>query len=102
MRKIMYQCLASDFDNRVEKRIQSIIRQMAQYGVEANYQVVGREVKELPVYRVEDNVKINLHQTSLAEVVSYEFSMPNFKVGNYTPVAVINTMLSSTTAMLKT
>ena len=85
----MYQCLASDFDNRVEKRIQSIIRQMAQYGIEANYQVVGREVKELPVYRVEDNVKINLHQTSLAEVVSYEFSMPNFKVGNYTPVAVI-------------
>lgn len=86
----MYTCLATDFDNKVEKKIQSVIRAINKYGYSADYKVVSREIRELPVYKIDcishEKVKI---QTTLAEVVNYEFSMPDFKVGNYTPVAVI-------------
>lgn len=86
----MYTCLASDFDNRVEKKIQSVIRQMNKYGFDADYKVVSREIKEVPVYRIDtvNNVKY-MYTTAVVEVVNYEFNMPNFKVGDYTPVAVI-------------
>ena len=84
----MYQCLASDFDSRVEKKLQSVIRQVNKYGFSAEYKVVSREVKEVPVYREEGTVRTKLG-TTLVEVVNYEFTMPDFKVGNYTPVAVI-------------
>ena len=40
------------------------------------------------MYRVENNVKYKC-TTAVVEVVNYEFNMPNFKVGDYTPVAVI-------------
>lgn len=86
----MYTCLATDFDNKVEKKIQSVIRAINKYGYSADYKVVSREIKELPVYKIDcishEKVKI---QTTLAEVVNYEFFIPDFKVGNYTPVAVI-------------
>lgn len=84
----MYQCLASDFDNRVEKKLQSVIRQVNKYGYSAEYKVVSREVKEVPVYREEGTIRTKCG-TTLVEVVNYEFTMPDFKVGNYTPVAVI-------------
>ena len=46
----MYTCLATDFDNKVEKKLQSVIRQVNKYGYEANYKVVSREVKSVPYY----------------------------------------------------
>lgn len=84
----MYQCLASDWDNRVEKKIQSVIRQVNKYGFPADYKVISREVKRVPCYRIEGYEKVKLGYV-LTQVVNYEFNMPDFKVGNYTPVAVI-------------
>lgn len=84
----MYQCLASDWDIKVEKKIQSIIRQVNKYGFSADYKEISREIKEVPFYRIDSNVKVKLG-TMPVQVVNYEFNMPDFKVGDYTPVAVI-------------
>lgn len=84
----MYQCLASDWDIKVEKKIQSIIRQVNKYGFSADYKEISREIKEVPFYRIDSNVKVKLG-TVPVQVVNYEFNMPDFKVGDYTPVAVI-------------
>lgn len=84
----MYQCLALDWDNKVEKKIQSVIRQVNKYGFSANYKEISREVKDVPFYRVDSGVKVKLG-TVPVQVVNYEFNMPDFKVGDYTPVAVI-------------
>lgn len=84
----MYQCLASEWDNKVEKKIQSIIRQVNKYGFSADYKVISREVKKVPCYRVDGYTKTKIGET-LVQVVNYEFNMPDFKVGDYTPVAVI-------------
>lgn len=84
----MYQCLASDWDIKVEKKIQSIIRQVNKYGFSADYKEISREIKEVPFYRIDSNVKIKLG-TVPVQVVNYEFNMPDFKIGDYTPVAVI-------------
>lgn len=86
----MYQCLKSDWNSKVEKKIQSVIRQVNKYGFSADYHVVNYEVKEVPFYRVDGctNTKVKLGFVPV-EVVNYEFNMPDFKVGDYTPVAVI-------------
>lgn len=84
----MYQCLASDWDIKIEKKIQSIIRQVNKYGFSADYKEISREIKEVPFYRIDSNVKVKLG-TVPVQVVNYEFNMPDFKVGDYTPVAVI-------------
>lgn len=79
----MYQCLASDWDTKVEKKIQSIIRQVNKYGFSADYKEISREIKEVPFYRIDSNVKVKLG-TMPVQVVNYEFNMPDFKVGDYT------------------
>lgn len=84
----MYQCLASDWDSKVEKKIQSIIRQVNKYGFSAEYKVINREVKDVPFYKADANIKTYIKNVPV-EVVNYKFSMPDFIVGNYTPVAVI-------------
>ena len=84
----MYQCLASEWDNKVEKKIQSVVRQVKKYGFSTDYKVVSTEVKEVPFYHVEGCTKVKLG-TVPVKVVNYEFNMPDFKVGDYTPVAVI-------------
>lgn len=84
----MYQCLASDWDTKVEKKIQSVVRQVNKYGFSADYKEISREIKEVPFYRVDSGVKVKLGKMPV-QVVNYEFSMPDFKVGDYTPVAVI-------------
>lgn len=84
----MYQCLASDWNTKVEKKIQSVIRQVNKYGFSADYKEISREVKEVPFYRVDSGVRVKLGNV-LVQVVNYEFNMPDFKVGDYTPVAVI-------------
>lgn len=83
----MYQCLSSDF-KEVEKRMKSTIRLMEKYGYSAEYKVFNEEVKEIPVYKTDGVVKVQLG-TTLAKVTNYDFKMPNFKVGNYIPVAII-------------
>lgn len=83
----MYKCLSSDF-KEVEKRIKSTIRLIEKYGYSAEYKVFCEEVKEIPVYKTDGIVKVQLG-TTLAKVTNYDFKMPNFKVGNYIPVAII-------------
>lgn len=86
----MYQCLASEWDNKVEKKLQSVIRQVNKYGFSADYKVINREVKEVPFYTIDhvSNTKVKLGNVPV-QIVNYEFNMPDFKVGDYTPVAVI-------------
>lgn len=86
----MYQCLASEWDNKVEKKLQSIIRQVNKYGFSADYKVINREIKEVPFYTIDhvSNTKVKLGNVPV-QIVNYEFNMPDFKVGDYTPVAVI-------------
>ena len=83
----MYQCLSSDF-KEVEKKINSAIRMLNKYGFSADFKVLGKEVKTVP-FRKEEGSIVTTLGTIPVEVVNYEFSMPNFKVGNYIPVAII-------------
>lgn len=84
----MYQCLSSRFPE-VEKRMKSVINLIRNYGYNAEYEVFNKEIKEVPVYKIQNNIK-TIFGTSLVEVVNYDFKMPDFKIGNYTPVAIID------------
>lgn len=84
----MYQCLVSDWNNKVEKKIQSVIRQVEKYGFSASYRKISTEIKTVPYYETDGIVRTKVGEVPV-EVVNYEFNMPDFKVGNYTPVAVI-------------
>lgn len=90
--KEIYTCLAVDFDNKLKKRIESIGRQIEKYGCgKVSFEELSREVVELPVMKI-DHITSTIFDTGIRvpeEVVHYTFEMPNFKVGNYYPVALI-------------
>ena len=62
---------------------------MNKYGYDAEFKIVDRAVEVVPVYEDDGMVSIKVDELPI-EVVYFEFNMPNFVVGNYTPVAVID------------
>lgn len=83
----VYKCLGTDFD-RLSARVKSISNTIARYGYELTFKELERNIETLPMYAVDGSTKVFQGLVN-AEVVYYTFAMPDFKVGNYTPIALI-------------
>lgn len=61
----MYQCLVSDWNNKVEKKIQSVIRQVEKYGFSASYRKISTEIKTVPYYETDGIVRTKKPKASI-------------------------------------
>lgn len=83
----VYECLEDKFDD-LTKRVNSIARTIGRYGYELEFKELGREMKTVPVYAIDGLTKVKITEAEV-KVVKYTFSMPDFRIENYTPMVMI-------------
>jgi hypothetical protein len=83
----MYKCLKQNF-TELQKRIRATTKKLDKYGMEWNFRVIGEGAEKVDVFDIIDNEKIKIGSVVL-DVVSYEFTMQQLKVGTHTVEALI-------------
>lgn len=83
----VYECLEDKFEE-LTKRVNSIARTIGRYGYKLEFKELGREMKTVPVYAINGSTKVEISEAEV-KIVKYTFNMPDFKVGDYTPLALI-------------
>lgn len=84
-----YRCEQSRFAE-LERRIKSITRKLNCHGLECHFKVVDEYLQEVK-YLVEcpETQCLANHGTIVVDVVEYEFKMPELKLADWYPIAVI-------------
>lgn len=85
-----YRCEKGRFAE-VERRIKAISKKLTHQGLECHFNIIAEHPQEID-YMVEspDTHEFIKHGTIVVDVVEYEFEMPELKLGEWEPIAVIN------------
>lgn len=77
----------------LEKRVRAIGRKLDKYGMNWHFEVLGESAERVNVYRYDE---VNHYQVKVGgtvlDVMSYSFDMETLKLGEWSPVAVIEHM----------
>ena len=84
----MYKCLASDFTT-LSKKVTAIEKKLRKHNLNCSFVEVSRQIEMVRVIKECATYSKELEPIAL-EVVSYEFTMDSLKVGDYTPIVVID------------
>lgn len=84
-----YKCELSKFAE-LKRRINAITRKLNKYGLECHFEVVAEYPQEVDYFvECSDTHRLVNAGTIVVDVVEYTFEMPELKLSDWTPVAVI-------------
>lgn len=84
----MYKCLKADFD-KLRKKILRITNKLDKYGLNYDFEILGESIEPINVIDVSIPSQPVIKDTIFVEVINYEFTMDELKLGDYETVAVI-------------
>lgn len=81
-----FEVLESRYD-ALCKKVKAVQRKLAKQNLELTFNELSRDLVQLPVYSADDD-RVHIGNV-IVSVVTYEFDMPHFVIGDWEPVAVI-------------
>jgi hypothetical protein len=91
-----YKCFASDFEN-LTKRINRITKKLDKHNLKWSFEKLEEYVERVAVYAIDEINKCKVKVEPVAvNVITYEFEMESLKLGEYTPIAVLDHTVSET------
>lgn len=84
----MYKCLKNDFD-KLERKIRRIVKKLKKYNLKYTFEILGETVEPVNVIDVSIPSQPVVIDTLYLDVVLYNFTMDEIKLGNYETIAII-------------
>ncbi|HHT97271.1 MAG TPA: hypothetical protein GXZ90_05200 [Clostridiales bacterium] len=84
----MYKCLKDDFD-KLERKLKRVIKKLEKYNLKYTFEVLGETVEPVNVINIGVPGNPEVIDTLYLDVISYNFTMEEIKLGNYRTIAII-------------
>lgn len=84
----MYKCLKVDFD-KLERKVKRIIKKLEKHNLEYTFEILGETVEPVNVIDISIPNQPVVIDTLYLDVVLYNFTMDEIKLGNYKTIAII-------------
>lgn len=84
----MYKCLKNDFD-KLEKKIRRIVKKLEKHNLKYTFEILGETVEPVNVIDASIPSQPVIIDTLYLDVVLYNFTMDEIKLGNYKTIAII-------------
>ena len=84
----MYKCLKNDFD-KLEKKIRRIVKKLEKHNLKYTFEIFGETVEPVNVIDISIPSQPVVIDTLYLDVVLYNFTMDEIKLGGYETIAII-------------